>query len=164
MSQDLDDKARKRGPNIRIPPAFFIAGFLLGLLLHAAVGPLPLSRGEQVRLLATAGWIAAALGLLLSISGIVTFHRAGTTMFPFEPAKRMVQHGPYRFTRNPMYFGNTITYAGFALVVNSAWPLLILPVVLYALVVFVIRPEERYLTEMFGDEYRAYRRRVRRWF
>lgn len=151
------------GPNIRIPPAFFVAGFLIGLLLESAA-PMPLVGGHaSPRTLASVGWGIALLGLLFSLWGIVTFQREHTPMFPYGRAQRVVQSGPYRFTRNPMYVGGVLSYVGIAVAMNVGWPILLLPLVLWGLFVFVIRAEERYLGELFGDEYAAYRRRVRRW-
>lgn len=149
------------GPKIRVPPLFFFAGFLIGLWLEAArrieiVSPAP-------RWLGGMGWIVALLGLAFSFSGIATFGAAGTTMFPFEPARRLVVDGPYRYTRNPMYVGGVISYVGVALAMNVAWPLLLLPLVIFTIYRFVIRAEEQYLLEMFGDAYTQYCARVRRW-
>jgi protein-S-isoprenylcysteine O-methyltransferase Ste14 len=152
-----------RGPNIRIPPAYFAAGFLVGMLLHSVL-PIPFTAGNPVpRMLTTTGWILVWFGFGVSLSGVITFRLAGTTMFPFESASRLVRRGPYRFTRNPMYLGMTIVYVGFALVVNTAWPLLLLPLVLWGLVRGVIRVEEAYLEKEFGDDYRDFKKRVRRW-
>ena len=149
------------GPKIRVPPLFFGVGFLAGLWLESIrrieiATPAP-------RWLGAAGWTVALLGLAFSLSGIATFGAAGTTMFPFEPARRLVMGGPYRFTRNPMYVGGVISYIGVAVAMNVAWPLLLLPLVILTLYWFVIRAEERYLLEMFGDAYAEYRARVRRW-
>jgi len=151
------------GPNIRIPPAFFVAGFLLGLLLESVVAIGFVHGADRVRVLSGIGWWVALLGLLFSLYGVFTFQYAQTPMFPYGKATRVVQRGPYAFTRNPMYVGNAVSYVGIAMVMNSVWPVLLLPLVLWTLYVFVIREEEKYLGELFGDEYAAYRRRVRRW-
>jgi len=74
-----------------------------------------------------------------------------------------VVQGPYRFTRNPMYVGLAALYAGVTLLVNSLWPLLLLPVVLVVIRWRVIAREEAYLERKFGDVYRTYTTRVRRW-
>jgi protein-S-isoprenylcysteine O-methyltransferase Ste14 len=161
---DLYDKNKARGPNIRVPPLYFFGGFLVGLLLDATVKALRLgSASATPAALTRAGWIVFLAGMTIALSGVFTFQLAGTTMFPFEPASRLVQHGPYRFTRNPMYLGLTIAYAGLSLALNTAWPLLLLPLVIWLLIKTVIRPEEEYLASTFGDEYLAYKKRVRRW-
>jgi protein-S-isoprenylcysteine O-methyltransferase Ste14 len=155
---------RPRGPNIRVPPLYFVGGFLVGLLLDATVTPLRIVGGSASPLLVTrTGWAVFVIGMIVAHTGVAAFWLAGTTMFPFAPASRLVTRGPYRFTRNPMYLGLTIAYAGLALALNTAWPLILLPLMLWLLVKTVIRAEERYLAQTFGDEYLAYTQRVRRW-
>jgi len=80
-----------------------------------------------------------------------------------EPTTAIVVHGPYRFTRNPMYVSLVGLYAGVTLFVNSAWPLILLPAVVLLVRRQVIAREEAYLEAKFGEEYRAYKARVRRW-
>jgi len=109
------------------------------------------------------GWLLAGAGVALAASAIVLFRRAGTSPVPIQPTTALVAQGPYRFTRNPMYVGLAALYAGIALLVNSLWPLVLLPVVLIAIRWWVIAREEAYLERKFGDAYRAYTRRVRRW-
>ena len=89
--------------------------------------------------------------------------RAGTNIRPDQPTLAIVSDGPFRFTRNPLYLALTGLYAGIALLVNALWPLLLLAPVLAVLRWGVIAREERYLEAKFGEAYRAYRSRVRRW-
>ena len=106
--------------------------------------------------------IAAAVALIAWAIGL--FRRIGTTHDVRESPTRLVTTGPYRFTRNPMYVGLTTILLGIGLLVGT-WPFLVLPPALFVLVVsaFFIRREERILERAFGDEYDAFRRRVRRW-
>ena len=94
---------------------------------------------------------------------MIAFRRARTSPIPVKPTTAIVETGPYRFTRNPMYVGLTLLYLGLTLWVGSLWPLLLLPVALFALQRFVIAREERYLEAKFGDQYLRYKARVRRW-
>lgn len=150
-------------PEVHFPPPFlFIAGLAGGWLLDRHVLALAVSYDARPAR-ETIGLALVALGLLLSFWGIVTFRRANTTIIPHRSASRIVTHGPYRFTRNPMYSGLTIAYLGGTALMNSVWPLLLLPLVLFALVHLVVSREERYLSAAFGEEYEAYRTRVRRW-
>lgn len=151
------------GPKIHIPPAFFVAGFLIGLWLESIVRIELVRSAAAEPALTTVGLLVAGLGLLFSLSGIFTFRRAHTPMFPYGRATRVVQTGPYAFTRNPMYVGGAVSYVGIAIAMNVVWPIILLPLVLWALYAFVIRMEEQYLGELFGEEYAAYRARVRRW-
>jgi protein-S-isoprenylcysteine O-methyltransferase Ste14 len=90
-------------------------------------------------------------------------HRVGSDPNPYKPATALAVHGPYRYTRNPMYLAMTIFYLGLTLLVNTLWPLVLLPAVLLVVQRGVINREERYLERTFGDAYRAYKARVRRW-
>jgi protein-S-isoprenylcysteine O-methyltransferase Ste14 len=111
----------------------------------------------------TPGWVLIVIGAGLMVSAVVTFRRAGTTPNPTKPAAALALGGPYRFTRNPMYVGWVLVYLGGVLVVNAAWPLLFLPVVIAVVHRTFIAKEERYLEQKFGAAYRQYKARVRRW-
>ena len=150
------------GPNIRVPPLYFIGGFLIGLIIHA-YKPIQLFPDGSTVYGTRGGWIVLAIGLIVAHTGLFTFILAGTPWLPFSPATKLVTQGFYRMTRNPMYLGLTIAYVGLAAVLDTAWPLILLPLVLWGLISTVIVKEEQYLEQRFGDEYRAYKQRVRRW-
>jgi protein-S-isoprenylcysteine O-methyltransferase Ste14 len=152
-----------RGPAVRFPPPFlFVGGFLAAWLLDMLLG-FEID-GEGVGLIqAGLGVAAMAVGLAFMLWGLATFARARTPIIPDRPARQLVVHGPYRFSRNPMYVGLTSLYTGLALVLNMAWPLVLLPVVLLTLTALVIVHEERHLRDAFGTTYEEYCRRVRRW-
>ena len=88
---------------------------------------------------------------------------ADTTMHINKPVSSLVQHGPFRYSRNPGYLFLTMLYAGIAVLKNALWAILPLPLVLYVIQREVIEREERYLERTFGEEYLAYKARVRRW-
>jgi protein-S-isoprenylcysteine O-methyltransferase Ste14 len=141
------------------PPIFFVAGLAVGLLLDR-LRPLPrLPRAARRGL--GPPLIAAGAGLVLW-SG-ATMHAAGTEAIPTRPSTVLVAHGPFSFTRNPIYLGFTLIYIGLALVLGRLPPLVLLPAVLAAFQKGVVEREERYLERRFGAPYRAYRQRVRRW-
>jgi protein-S-isoprenylcysteine O-methyltransferase Ste14 len=75
----------------------------------------------------------------------------------------LVTSGVYRISRNPMYTGLAILVIGAAMLMGTWWPVLLLPVALLAVRQLVIVPEERYLTERFGQTYHDYHTTVRRW-
>lgn len=156
-----DARPRDTAGVIAPPPVLFGAGLVLGLALHA-LHPIHLasSAGGALR---AAGIVLIALGLLLSIAVMRVFGAAGTPVPPYRATTRLVCTGPYRYSRNPDYIGQTLTYVGIAVVANSWWPLVLLPLILLVVQRGVIRREERYLEAKFGDEYRSYMARVRRW-
>ena len=153
-----------RGPGVAVPPPlFFVVGFVAAWLIGRRIYPLFVVPRRAEIPFAVAGLTVAAVGAAVAAWGLLTFARAHTAIAPIRPASQLVQHGPYRFTRNPMYSGLTVAYIGMALAVNSGWPLLMLPIVIVAVKQFVIGREETYLHREFGVEYDDYRRRVRRW-
>ena len=109
------------------------------------------------------GWIFVGLGLALAGWALATFRRTGTTFRPHRPATKLAIRGPYRFTRNPMYVALTLVYFGLAILLQSIWALLLLPLVLIFIARRVIGPEERYLERRFGADYLHYKAQVRRW-
>lgn len=89
--------------------------------------------------------------------------RHRTTVNPFGASSALCTDGPFRFSRNPIYLGDWLVLLGSAAVMSSVWPVLFAPVIWFTIRYGVIRHEEAYLESCFGDAYRAYRRKVRRW-
>ena len=92
-----------------------------------------------------------------------TLHGADTTLRTDKPVSSLVQEGPFHYSRNPGYLSLTMIYAGIAVLRNALWAILLLPLALYVIQREVIEREERYLERTFGEEYLAYKARVRRW-
>jgi len=146
------------------PPALYAAGIGTAYLLQWWWPLRPMTAGSGLLWVArVVGWVFIAASIMLPIWAVGLFHRAGTTPNPMRPTTALVFRGPYRFTRNPMYLGLALLQVGLALVTNALWPLLTLAPVVVAVRRLVIDREERYLEAKFGEEYRAYKARVRRW-
>jgi protein-S-isoprenylcysteine O-methyltransferase Ste14 len=161
--EGMTDRVPLSNAGVRFPPPFlFVIGFFAGWALDRYWHALPVSdfAGSALE---TFGWSALAVGVMLVAGGMVTFRRAKTAIHPHHSASQLVTHGPYRFTRNPMYTGLTIAYLGGSALVDSWWPIIVLPLVLLVLLKMVILREEMYLADAFGAEYSGYVSRVRRW-
>jgi protein-S-isoprenylcysteine O-methyltransferase Ste14 len=152
-------------PGVRFPPPFlYLAGLGAAWLLETRIYRIRLVQSPSaVSLLENTGIALLLAGLVLIFWGMLTFARAKTAILPMRPASRVVTHGPYRFTRNPMYSGMAVSYLGGAIGMNSGWSLIFFPFVIALLYWLVITREERYLSSEFGEDYDAYRQRVRRW-
>ena len=147
-------------PSIRVPPPpIYLLALLLGLLLDRRAHVPFLPRGVA-RLL---GWPLVGGGVALVAWFIRTMRGADTTLDVNKPVSRLVQNGPFRYSRNPGYLSLTMLYAGIAFLRNALWAILFLPLVVYVIQREVIEREERYLERSFGEEYLAYKARVRRW-
>lgn len=145
-----------------LPPVLPLAALALAVLLEWL---LPL--GYLPRPLAP---VSVAIGLLLVLGFVATgawgaleFRRARTNIDPRRPALVLVEAGPYRLTRNPMYLGFLLLFAGIGFLASLDWSLPLLPLLWLALDRLVVRREEAYLTTKFGAPYEAFRARTRRW-
>jgi len=107
----------------------------------------------------------AAIGLIVAISGVVTFRRARTTLNPTKPedSSSLVSWGIYKITRNPMYLGLLLQLTAWAIFLSNWIAVLFLPVFVVYINRFQIVPEEQALTSLFAREFVAYQSRVRRW-
>ena len=158
MPVDLPAEEDKPGVPMA-PPLFFVIPLVAALALEWFV-PTRVVGGPW-------RWIVGALllapGIAINLSGFMTQRRAGTDPIPFHPSTKIVAHGPYRFTRNPMYVGFTLMTLGLGVLFDSGWVLLAAALGLILVDRLVVVREERYLERKFGEEYLAYKRRVRRW-
>jgi protein-S-isoprenylcysteine O-methyltransferase Ste14 len=146
------------------PPLAWALAVLAGLVLDWLV-PLPFLPADLPESW-HAGWLGAlvfVLALALAVWALDTITRAGSNVPTNRPTTAIVESGPYRFTRNPIYLGMFGGLVGLAIAFDNLWLLLML--VPFALVIRygVVAREEAYLERKFGDVYRRYRRRVRRW-
>lgn len=109
------------------------------------------------------GLLAGGAVLGLGLWSVLIVRRSGQSENPWKPTTELVDSGPFRVTRNPMYLQMVLVCIGFAVMLMNPWILLLTPLCAWALHAFAIRPEEAYLEAKFGEPYRAYKRRVRRW-
>ena len=158
MPSELPPEEDRPGVPIA-PPLLFVVPILASLAFEWLV-PTSFAHGASRW---TLGALIFVAGIALNVGGFVTEKRAGTDPIPFNPTTRIVAHGLYRFSRNPMYLGFALCTFGLAILVDSAWMLLALPIGLVLVDRIVITREERYLERKFGDEYLNYKRRVPRW-
>src|SRR5215813_3139233 len=155
----MDDTADTAQVSIRPPLAWGLA-VIAGLALNWLV-PLPFLPVDL-----PAGWLGAIVfvfALALAAWAIVTITTAGSNVPTNLPTTTVVETGPNRFTRNPIYLGMLLGLIGLAIAFDNLSLLMML--VPFALVIRygVVAREETYLERKFGDVYRGYRSRVRRW-
>ena len=153
-----DQAEADHGPGVRIPPpviasAVMAAAWLLDRVWTFQIGPPAVSVGGMVIFLAVAlvGWAVLAL---------VT---AGNDPRPDKPDAALVEAGPFRWSRNPIYLGFLLAATGLALIWGTLWGWVGVVVLHGLLDRLVIAKEEAYLAPRFGAPYEAYKARVRRW-
>ncbi|MHB1101361.1 MAG: methyltransferase family protein [Devosia sp.] len=155
---------RNDTPGLIMRPPFFLAiAFVLALILDWLTGLGFLAAPSVASLQFWAGLVVTAGGIALAVAGFREFTRAGTNVDPFEPALELVTSGPYRFTRNPMYLGVVMFLLGLSLMLSLEWGLILTPILWLAFDRLVVVREEAYLGRKFGEPYRAFLARTRRW-
>ncbi len=152
----------KRALNNRIPPvavAFFCAAMMWLVSALTPGSPLP----ETFRLICAALFAAAAAAI--GFAGVAEFRRANTTVNPLAPEKcsSLVESGIFRYTRNPMYLALLLALLGWGLFLENPWSLLLAGAYVAYMNRYQIRAEEDALESAFGEAFRRYRSRVRRW-
>ncbi len=143
-----------------LPPFYVFGGLAIMLVVHffaPGIRIIPMPWG-------LAGAVLMVAGLALTIISAQTFHRADTPVRPFEESTELVTYGPFRFSRNPMYLGMVVALVGTAILLGTLTPWLVPPVFAAVIHQFFIVPEEKLMERTFGDKYRSYQTRVRRWF
>jgi len=155
----MPDKAPDKAGVKVLPPLILAAALLAGAAAAWLLPGRTLSRpaADAVGVL----FILASLGI--AQSALRAMRRLRTHVDPRKPTIALVREGAFRFSRNPLYLGMLLLYAGVAFLVNSPWMLVVTAPLMAALWLAAIEPEERYLAAKFGDEYRAYCGQVRRW-
>jgi len=153
---------KERGARVRFPPPLvFLTCVISGFAIQRTVMTVhyPVDR-----------WLTIAVGLVVLLTGAslvasarILFLRTRQNPVPWTPTPQLIFTGPYRFTRNPMYVGITFVMIGIGLVRDNPWVSAFAVPALLVVHLIAVRPEETYLATKFGDPYRAYLARVRRY-
>lgn len=154
---EIPDSARVIGP----PPVICFSILGVGLIPHFVWRYIELFPESWIGFAAGIPLLSGAIFILAW--GVRTMRRAGEDIRVETPTLSIVSTGPYAFSRNPLYLSMTGAFVAISLMLNTAWPLFLLPVMLVTLQFGVILREEQYLGRLFGEEFRGYRTRVRRW-
>jgi protein-S-isoprenylcysteine O-methyltransferase Ste14 len=155
----MSDGERDSAGAIAPPPLIYAVPFLVGYFVHRRF---PLSLPES-GIIDFIGGLLVGLAIALALVALSELRSAKTTIMPYRPTTSIVETGPFKHSRNPIYLANTLAYVGLSLMLETVWPLILLPIVLVVMDRGVIAREESYLSRKFGEEYDGYRARVRRW-
>ena len=149
---------RDRPDIVVFPPMLFAASLVVGLVTHRLC-PYRL----DAIWLRWAGGAIAVLSLLAGLWGERTMKAAGTNVRPDRPALSIVDRGPFAYSRNPLYLSVLGLFTGIGLALASPAFLVVLFPLAVILHFGIVSGEEAYLEDKFGEVYRSYKERVRRW-
>lgn len=142
-------------------PGALLLGFALDHLLRL---PFPISRRGMIHWISAIGAGSLILiGIAVFAAGVRSFSRAATPLPTNRPARALVETGIYSWTRNPIYLAFFLVYGGIGIIVPNPWILILALPLAITMRYGVVAREEAYLEQRFGDTYRDYKARVRRW-
>jgi protein-S-isoprenylcysteine O-methyltransferase Ste14 len=142
-----------------LPTHYLLFAILIMVALHllfpgAVLVPLPWG---------LLGLVPLAGGIVINLMADSAFHKAGTTVKPFQESTALITDGVFRLSRNPMYFGFVLVLIGIAVLLGSLTPWIIVPLFAVLMDRVFISVEERMLQAMFGQAWSEYKAQVRRW-
>lgn len=152
----------KDNPGVYIPPPLvYVVIFLVSLLIQKL---LPLDRTFfYSTIAANVGIVLLICAAVFAVPAVVQFIRSKNNIVPIRPANSLQTTGIYSITRNPMYMSLLLFYAGLAITKGNWWTMILIPALILIVQGYIIRKEEAYLERKFGEDYAAYKKRVRRW-
>jgi protein-S-isoprenylcysteine O-methyltransferase Ste14 len=152
----------KDHPGVYLPPPMIYAAiFLISVFLQKQW---PIDHAFfNTTIARLAGYFLVALTFLFLLPALTNFFLSKNTLVTVKPAHSLQTNGIYAMTRNPMYLGLVLLYTGLALLAGNWWTILFIPMLLLIIQGYIIKREEKYLLRAFGDTYKEYTKRVRRW-
>ena len=156
----MANERQSKGPGVKIPPPLIAASVMLAAYGFHQWVPLTLPASLLVR---GTGAVLLLAGVLISVASVASFIRNRTAIEPWKPARALITDGLYRYSRNPIYLSFYLIQAGMGLFLAQGWMVLGVIVTEGWIYRLVIKREEAYLEQAFGDEYRRYKSRVRRY-
>lgn len=159
----MEDESAPQHADVGVsPPILYASALALGIALGRGSDGESDARGRRIA--RATGCLSLAAGAGIGAAAIAELRRVGTNPSPYEATAALAKSGVFALSRNPAYVAATSLYLGAALLARSLPALTFLPIVLALLDHYVVDREERYLERRFGEEYRAYRAGVPRWF
>jgi len=151
-----------RPNSIPWPPLIYCAAIAVAIILGYLV-PLPWLPPPTSDILFAIGWLLVAGAIAIDVAAMRTMARHRTTIMPHRRSDHLVTDGPFSFTRNPIYLGNTMLTVGIGLISGIVWFVPLALVAAFATQKLAIEREEKHLYARFGKRFRDYAKRVRRW-
>ncbi len=143
------------------PPLIYAVIFILAMVAKSKFPiDIRLLRSHQIHIL---GWVLIIITIGILLPSLWRFWRSKNTLITVKPATSLQTTGIYNYTRNPMYLGLMVLYIGLACLSENCWTLIFLPVLFLIIQYYIIYREEKYLERAFGEEFKVYKNKVRRW-
>jgi protein-S-isoprenylcysteine O-methyltransferase Ste14 len=152
----------KNNANVKIiPPLVPLLAIIISWLLNDYLYNLPIPLETKVQFILVYFFMLSAITLFgFSLYFFIKFKQNPD---PHTPTASLYTSGIFRISRNPIYLGFLFAQMVVALKYNNLYMIISIPLIVYFLTVLVIKPEEDYLEQQFGNQYLDYKKKVRRW-
>jgi protein-S-isoprenylcysteine O-methyltransferase Ste14 len=153
---------KQDNPGVYVPPPlFYFLIFIAAILIQKEI-PLDgaLFQSQTIKIL---GIVFFVIALFFLIRSLRQFIQSKNTLIPIKPASSLQTNGVYNISRNPMYVGLAIVYLGVTCFIGNWWNIILFPLLLLIVQEYIIKSEEKYLERKFSQQYKEYRKKVRRW-
>jgi len=144
------------------PSVLFIITFILGIFLTYFY-PLHLTVYLNDTIVRSTGLIFLFLSLTLNIFAYKKFKGAKSPHAPFAIPTLLINDGIFSLSRNPVYLALVLSECALAFIFDTFWLIIAGALLLILLDIFIVRDEEKILESIFHDEYKAYKKKTRRW-
>ena len=141
------------------PPIIYVSAAIAGLFGHK-IAPLGWSPILPVQIL---GWMLLTCALTMEVWAFLTFRKHKTNILPHKAANNLITGGPFSFSRNPIYLGNTLLLLGLAFANSNGWMLMMTVIAAIATQKLAIEREEIHMAAKFGKDWSNYTSQTRRW-
>ncbi len=161
-TKNMADDIKDRPNNFPLPPVTVVVMLVIAFLLKNYAPMLALSFTSLIGL-KILGWALVVMALAIDIWAARVFAAAKTNLMPTKPAENLVDHGPFKYSRNPIYVGNIMILIGVGMIAGIGLLYIFAILAVFILQEFQIKPEEAHLRARFGEAWDDYKSRVRRW-
>lgn len=158
----MDASHNERPNRIPWPPIIYLIAIIAAVVLSYTI-PLPWLPSPFSDIATAAGVLMAIAAIAVDVMAIRTLKSANTTVMPHRASQHLVTKGPFSFSRNPIYLGNTVFTIAIGLVFGALWFFPAGIAAAFATQKLAIEPEERHLATKFGKPFRDYSKKVKRW-
>ena len=153
---------KKDSPGVYFPPPLlYVLTFIAAILLQKKI--FIDNSLFHLQITKMAGILLLVISLFFLVTSLLKFFKSKNTLILVRPASSLQTTGVYNISRNPMYVGLAIVYAGVTCLIGNWWNVILFPFLLAIIQQYIIKKEEKYLVRAFGEIYYDYKKRVRRW-
>jgi len=164
LDKQVPEKSEKKKPEpakpIALPPLIFASGLIIGFIFDSFIFR---TNFYDSKFIVIIGYIVISAGIIFALFGLQIFLQMKENPHPHTETNKLIIKGIFKYSRNPLYVAMAFIYTGMSIILNSLAMLIMFAPVIMIINYGVIIREEKYLSQLFGDEFLEYKKQVRKW-